>query len=156
MKLDLDPDSFVATEHADLFHRNDLKSHVSLTDGGAYDNLGIHAIRDCPVILASDGSTPLRPTRGKWFTTQFNQRMMRPMETAVEQTRAIRRHELVSKFQNGQKKGTLWYAGTDVRNYPIPRPFEIRSGWSTYFGAVRTRLNSFSHAEKSLLINWGY
>ena len=49
--LDLDASSFVKTDYADLFHRDDLKRRVSLTDGGAYDNLGIHAIRDCPTIL---------------------------------------------------------------------------------------------------------
>ena len=32
--LDLDPSAFVETEHADLFHRDDLKGRVSLTDGG--------------------------------------------------------------------------------------------------------------------------
>ena len=84
--LDLDPSAFAKTEHADLFHRNDLKRRISLTDGGAYDNLGLHAIRDCPTILVSDGSAPLRPTHGKRFARQFNHRIMRPMETAVEQT----------------------------------------------------------------------
>ena len=154
--LDLDPSAFVETEHADLFHRDDLKGRVSLTDGGAYDNLGIHAIGDCPTILVSDGSAPLRPTHGKRLARQFNHRIMRPMETAVEQTRAIRRHEIVGKFLSARKTGALWYANTDVRNYPIGSPFTIQPEWKDYFGSVRTRLNSFTDVEKSRLINWGY
>ena len=154
--LDLDPSAFVETEHADLFHRNDLKGRVSLTDGGAYDNLGIHAIRDCPTILVSDGSAPLRPTHGIRLAKQFNHRIMRPMETAVEQTRATRRHDIVGKFLSGRKRGTLWYANTDVRNYPIRSPFTIEPEWKDYFGSIRTRLNTFADVEKSRLINWGY
>ena len=155
--LDLDASGFVKTEeYTDLFHRDDLKSQVSLTDGGAYDNLGIHAIRDCPTILVSDGSAPLRPTHGKRFAKQFNHRIMRPMETAVEQTRAIRRQEIVGKFQSGRKRGTLWYANTDIRNYPTKSPLTIEPMWNDYFGSVRTRLNAFTDAEKSRLINWGY
>ena len=154
--LDLDASAFVKTEYADLFHRDDLKTRISLTDGGAYDNLGVHAIRNCPTMLVSDGSAPLRPDRGKWFARQFNHRIMRPMGTTVEQTRAIRRHEIVGKFGSGRKEGTLWYANTDVRNYLIRSPFMIKPEWRDHFGAVRTRLNAFTDSEKSRLINWGY
>ena len=55
--LDLDASAFVKTEYADLFHRDDLKTRISLTDGGAYDNLGVHAIRNCPTML---GPTEVR------------------------------------------------------------------------------------------------
>ena len=118
--LDLDASSFVKTDYADLFHRDDLKRRVSLTDGGAYDNLGIHAIRDCPTILVSDGSAPLRPTHGKRFVRQFNHRIMRPMETSLEQTRAIRRREVVRQRQSSHKGGhcgirTPTYATTPFR-----------------------------------------
>ena len=154
--LDLDASSFVKTDYADLFHRDDLKRRVSLTDGGAYDNLGIHAIRDCPTILVSDGSAPLRPTHGKRFARQFNHRIMRPMETSLEQTRAIRRREVVRQRQSSHKEGALWYSNTDIRNYPIQSPFEIKPEWNDYLGSIRTRLNAFTDAEKSRLINWGY
>ena len=154
--LDLDPGAFVKTQYADLFHRDDLKKQISLTDGGAYDNLGVHAIRDCATMLVSDGSAPLRPTLGRWFARQFDHRIMRPMAAAVEQTRAIRRHQLVGNFQSGLKEGTLWYANTNIGNYPIRSPFEIRPEWRDHFGSVRTRLNAFTVAEKSRLINWGY
>ena len=154
--LDVDAGAFVKSEYADLFHRDDLKYRVSLTDGGAYDNLGVHAIRNCPTMLVSDGSTPLRSTRGSWYTRQLDHRIMRPMGTAVEQTRAIRRREIVGQFMSGRKNGALWYANTDVRNYPIEGPFAVTPEWRDYFGSVRTRLNAFSDAEKSLLVNWGY
>ena len=154
--LDLDASAFIKTDYADLFHRDDLKRRVSLTDGGAYDNLGVHAIRNCSTVLISDGSAPLRPTHGKRFARQFNHRIMRPMETSLEQTRAIRRQQIVSHFLSNRKKGALWSAQTDINNYPIQSPFSIRPEWSDYLGSIRTRLNTFTDAEKSKLINWGY
>ena len=155
--LNLDANAFVKTEeYTDLFHRDDLKSRISLTDGGAYDNLGVHAIRRCSTILVSDGSAPLHPTKGKRYARQFNHRMMRPMEAALEQTRAIRRNKIVSDFQNDQKEGCLWYTNTDIRNYSASNPFTIKHEWNNYLSSIRTRLNAFTDAEKSRLINWGY
>jgi len=156
VRLDLDPNAFMKTRYADLFHRDDLKGRMSLTDGGAYDNLGVHAIRDCTTMLVSDGSSPLSPTKSRGFARQFNHRVMRPMAAAVEQTRAIRRHQLVEDFENGLKKGALWYGNTNIQNYPIPSPFVVRPEWRDHFGSIRTRLNAFNIAEKSKLINWGY
>ena len=151
--LNLDANAFVKTEeYTDLFHRNDLKSQVSLTDGGAYDNLGVHAIRRCPTRLVSDGSAPLYPTKGKRYARQLNHRIMRPMEAALEQTRAIRRKEIVSNLQNEQKEGCLWYTNTDIRNYLASNPFTINHEWNNYLGSIRTRLNAFTAAEKSRLI----
>ena len=154
--LDLDASAFVKTEYADLFHRDDLKRKISLTDGGAYDNLGIHAIRHCRTILVSDGSGPLRPTHGRRFARQFNHRIMRPMETSLEQTRAIRRRQIMDQFLSNSKKGALWHAMTDINKYPIRSPFIVRPEWNEYLGSIRTRLNAFTDAEKSRLINWGY
>ena len=156
VRLTLDASEFVETEYADLFHRDDLKAEVSLTDGGAYDNLGLHSIRNCSTILVSDGSAPLRPTRGRWFARQFNQRIMRPMETSLEQTRALRRQSIVTQFRRGEKTGALWYTNTDVRNYPLKSPLLVMPEWNKALASIRTRLNAFNDTEKSRLINWGY
>ena len=155
--LDLDPDAFVkTTEYADLFHRDDLKARMSLTDGGVYDNLGVHAVRHCNTILVSDGSAPLQAARSEGLTRQLDHRVLRPMAIAIEQTRAMRRHKIVEDYKSGAKEGCLWYANTDVSRYKIRSPFFVKPEWRDYFGAIRTRLNAFSDIEKSLLINWGY
>ena len=156
VSLNLDADAFTESEYADLFHRDDLKRRVSLTDGGAYDNLGIHAIRHCETILVSDGSGPLQATHGNRLARQFNHRVMRPMATSLEQTRALRRHDIVSKYLDKTKRGALWATTTDIGNYPIKSRFQVRPEWKNYFGSFRTRLNSFTDEEKSRLANWGY
>ena len=157
--LNLDASAFMKTEeYTDLFHRDDLKRKISLTDGGAYDNLGVQAIQNFPIMLISDGSAPLRATHGKWFARQFNHRFMRPMEATQEQTRAIRRHNIVGDFLSGRKRGASWHATTNIRSYPDPNlsPFNINPKWNDALASIRTRLNAFTDAEKSRLINWGY
>ena len=154
--LKLDPSSFTKSENADLFHRDDLKKRISLTDGGAYDNLGIHAIQNSQTILVSDGSGPLKATHGKWYARQFNHRIMRPMETALEQTRALRRQAIMSRFQKKEKHGALWMTATPLTRYTIDIPFPVSPGWNEWLSVVRTRLNSFTDFEKSKLVNWGY
>lgn len=151
-----DPKAFTKSAFADLFHRDDLKRNMSLTDGGAYDNLGYHAIREYATILISDAGSPLRATHGKWFARQFNHRIMRPMETAIEQTRALRRQHIMEELKSCRKKGTLWDIRTHLGNYPIQSPFPIKPGWNQELSAVRTRLNAFTEQEKARLINWGY
>ena len=156
--VNLNPDDFVKThDYYDLFHREDLKSRLSLTDGGVYDNLGVHAIRHCKTQLVSDGSAPLKAERSTGLGKHFQLRVIRPMETAIEQTRAIRRHQWVEDNKSGKVEGCLWYAHTDVRSYKkVLSPFPVRPEWRHYFGDMRTRLNAFTDPEKSLLINWGY
>ena len=66
------------------------------------------------------------------------------------------RREVVRQRQSDHKEGALWYSNTDIRNYPIQSLFEIKPEWNDYLGSIRTRLNAFTDAEKSRLINWGY
>ncbi|MCY4651744.1 MAG: patatin-like phospholipase family protein, partial [Dehalococcoidia bacterium] len=127
--LDLNPKDFVkGEEYVDLFHRDDLKRQMSLTDGGVYDNLGVHAVRDCDTILVSDGSAPLQAKHSTGLTKQFQHRVLRPMEIAVEQTRAIRRNQLVEAYQSHAKEGCLWYAGQRQLFWPLCANYSGRSG----------------------------
>ena len=150
--LDLDPDAFVKTEaYTDLFHRDDLKRKVSLTDGGAYDNLGVQSIRKFPVVFISDGSGPLKATHGKWFARQFNHRFMRPADALREQTRAIRRQEIVGQLNAKIKRGASWHISTDIRRYPaqVQSPFSIIPEWNASLDSIGTRLKAFTEAERS-------
>ena len=156
LTLELNPQDFQRDQYDDLFGRDDLKEKVSLTDGGVYDNLGVHSIRDYKTIFVSEASSPLEPTRGNPLSRLYFQRVKRPIDIAVEQTRALRRSAILDQLQNGNKKGALWMATTNINTYPIQSPFPIRKEWSSAIGSIRTRLNRFTDEEKSRLINWGY
>lgn len=155
--LKLDPDRFRKTELAELFDRVDLKKKVSLTDGGLYDNIGIHAIRNFKTILVSDASSPLTPREGRSAFRWMSHRINRPVDIAVEQTRALRRIDLMRQLtETKTKTGAFWMISADMAEYPSGTPFRIGDEWKSRFKGVRTRLNSFSHEEKARLVNWGY
>jgi len=152
----LDPNDFRRTQFADLFDRVDLKKSISLADGGLYDNLGTHAIRSFGTLFVSDASAPLDAERQVGLIGRLLQRTKRPIDIAVEQSRALRRQDLVGQLENGDKRGAMWTIRTSPVRYPLESPFTIGEGWISRIGAIRTRLNPFSVEEKAMLINWGY
>ena len=155
VRLKFKPGDFQRSEFADHFHRDELRETVTLGDGGVYDNLGVHAIRELSNILVSDGGSPMQvSTMPRWkFWTN---RITRAIDTAVEQTRALRRSHLMKQLTDGEKKGTLWTVRTDPERYTAEKRFEVEGDWGDILGSIRTRLNAFSENEKSWLVNWGY
>ena len=155
VRLKFKPGDFQRSEFADHFHRDELRETVTLGDGGVYDNLGVHAIRELSNILVSDGGSPMQvSTMPRWkFWTN---RITRAIDTAVEQTRALRRSHLMKQLTDGEKKGTLWTVRTDPERYTAEKRFEVEGNWGDILGSIRTRLNAFSENEKSWLVNWGY
>ena len=154
--LKLDPSDFQRSEYSDLFDREDLKRRVSLTDGGLYDNLGVHSISTFGTLLVSDASAPLKARPGRSMIRALFHRSMRPIQIAVEQTRALRRQDTLRKLQGEERRGAWWAVGTKTQAYPVVSPFEVAEGWRTTLEATRTRLNSFSDEERARMINWGY
>ncbi len=155
LTLRLNPASYQKTEGADLHHRTDLLSRVSLTDGGVYDNLGLETVWNrYKTILSSDagGVLTVKQTRF-WY---WERQLLRVIDTASEQARALRRRRLVSDFLDGSRNGTLWRTGTDIRQYPAETPFSVDPDWRFRIAQIRTRLNPFSEEERSRLVNWGY
>ena len=155
VRLKLEPADFHQSEYSDHFHRNDFREEATLGDGGVYDNLGVHAIRQLGNILVSDGGGPLPvATMRRWkFWTN---RITRAIDTAVEQTRALRRSYLMKQFNDGDRKGTLWTVRTDPERYTAKKRFKVEGDWGEKLGSIRTRLNVFSENEKRWLVNWGY
>ena len=155
VRLKLEPSEFQRSEFSDHFHRDEFREEATLGDGGVYDNLGVHAIRELENILVSDGGSPLHvATMPRWkFWTN---RVTRAIDTAVEQTRALRRSHLMKQLTDGERKGTLWTVRTDPERYTAEKRFEVEGDWGERLGSIRTRLNAFPENEKRLLVNWGY
>ena len=154
--LRLDPTDFRRSEFAELFDRADLKRKISLTDGGVYDNLGVHSVRDFGILLVSDASSPLDAKGGRSIFRALSHRSKRPIDIAVEQTKALRRHTIVTELEQGEKRGALWTIGTRLERYCVKSPFAVRDEWRSELESMRTRLGAFSDEEKGWLINWGY
>ena len=155
VRLKLESSEFRRSEFSDHFNRDEFREEATLGDGGVYDNLGVHAIRELENILVSDGGSPLHvATMPRW--NFWTNRVTRAIDTAVEQTRALRRSHLMKQLTEGEKKGTLWTVRTDPERYTAEKRFKVEGDWGEKLGSIRTRLNAFSEDEKRLLVNWGY
>ena len=155
VRLRMNPEAFEKSEFADHFREPSLKTMVTLGDGGVYDNLGLHPLRDMKDILVSNGSSPLHvETMPKWKF--WVNRAIRPLGAALEQTRALRINALMNDLTGGRKSGALWMISTDPAEYTADNPFVIAKGWPETLGRIRTRLNRFKEEEKKQLVNWGY
>ena len=155
VRLRTNPEAFQKSEFADHFQEPSLRTRVTLGDGGVYDNLGFHPLREIKDILVSNGSSPLHvETMPKWKF--WVNRAIRPLGAALEQTRALRIIALLDDLKHQRKNGALWMISTDPVEYTADNPFVIATGWPETLGRIRTRLNRFTEEEQKRLVNWGY
>lgn len=155
--LKTDPDTYERVEGADLFDRRELRESVPLSDGGVYDNLALQTLESSDEVLVSDGGGGLTVKTGPFWLWPVQ--MSTVLDTAIEQSRALRRTQLVRDFQSKRKRGALWRTKTDVtnpRDCPVPPAFAVQPGWPNYMFTIRTRLNPFTDYERYHLVNWGY
>jgi NTE family protein len=126
---------------------------VRLTDGGAYDNLGLEPVwKNHAVVLVSDA--------GGLFTAEGDRgllwRIPRYQGIQEQQARALRKRWLMASFNQGSIDGTYWGVGGASSRYG-----EGLAGYSKelaheVIAQIRTDLDCFSHAEAAVLENHGY
>lgn len=93
VRLKMDPETFRESKYADHFQETSLKTKVTLGDGGVYDNLGLHPLREMKDILVSNGSSPLHvETMSRWKF--WVNRASRPLSAALEQTRGAQNNRI--------------------------------------------------------------
>jgi NTE family protein len=132
--------------------RDEYLQGLRLSDGGVYDNLGLEPIWNThDVVLCSDG--------GALFSFGADQGMFWEVKRYVaipeNQSLALRKRWLISKFSAGVLKGTYWGVGSS------PSSYGVEGGYSKglaqeVIAKIRTDLDAFSDAEAAVLENHGY
>jgi len=153
--IDFDPAVWENQEGADLYAQVEYRRRLYLTDGGVYDNMGLEAIWDrCKIVLVSDAGAPFspEPTPERAWTSQ----VARVLDIATEQTRRLRRSWLVGDFKEKRRHGTYWGIATRIADYQLDDTLARDGPTTEALQHIRTRLNPFTDAEQSRLINWGY
>jgi len=171
MELDLNESDF--TPNSGRLQRKPFITHVVLTDGGVYDNLGLEtAWKRYDTILVSDGGGHLEyePNPKKdWLRHVY-----RVLNMIDSQVRALRKRQVIDSFKRRKKildekadtksdlfrlttrAGTYWGVRTNINDYGLsdvlPCPFEK----TTELANEPTRLNSIDPIIQERLINWGY
>lgn len=153
--IKMDPNAFEQVEGADLYRNEAYRTRLRLTDGGAYDNLGLETVWNrYDTVLASDAGAPFGSdeTPGNdWLRQAY-----RVLNITTNQSRALRKRALISDYQQQARKGTYWGIMTEIQGYGLPDALPVPVKVTRELADIRTRLNPFSEAEQCRLINWGY
>lgn len=136
-------------------HREPFLTHVVLTDGGVYDNLGLEtAWKRYDTILVSNGGGKIAPDEAP--KTDWARHGLRVNEIIDNQVRSLRVRELIDSFESGLRKGTYWGIRTNIAEYgmadALPCPLER----TTALAETKTRLKELPGPAQEQLINWGY
>jgi NTE family protein len=141
-------------EGADLYGDARYRGVLQLTDGGAYDNLGLETVDDFSVVLVSDAGAPFG------FETDVNtswlQQPLRALDIATDQARGLRKRYLIDLAAARKQKVAYWGIDTAIADYGLPDALPANTAITQPLAHIRTRLNPFDAAEQGRLINWGY
>ena len=149
-----DPSKWVKRQGA-VHHGDPAYSRkLMLTDGGAYDNLGLETIDDFQSVIVSDAGAPFGVEEAS--STFWPKQAMRALYIATDQSRSLRKRLLFAEC--AAEGRTPVYAGIDgdPAIYPAKQALKPSTKTITALAGMRTRLNSFSDKEQGQLINWGW
>ncbi|WP_293864472.1 patatin-like phospholipase family protein [uncultured Alsobacter sp.] len=151
--IDLDPAGWKPFQGA--IHAGDpaYSAQLSLTDGGAYDNLGLETVDDFNPVIVSDAGAPFGTEESA--TGFWPKQAMRVLDIATDQARALRKRLL---FKDCGKDRLPIYAGIDgsVDQLSAKRTLTASAAVTHELARLRTRLNPFTDKEQGQLINWGW
>jgi NTE family protein len=155
MTIKTDPAKWRDLSGTTFFGDPAYRERLILTDGGVYDNMGLEAIWDrYETVLVSDAGAPLvanSKAAGDWANLT-----KRTIDILTEQTRALRKRQLISELMSTLPKGAYWGITTNIDHYGLGNAMTRRNEVNARLQAIRTRLNAFSEKEQGQLINWGY
>lgn len=147
--------SWAKLGHSTLNQDKRYTQKLYLTDGGAYDNMGLEPIwDDYQTVLVSDAGAPYQPEKevdSNWFS-----QLHCAFEIATDQARGVRKRWLVQQYQSHSHAGTYWGINTKIENYELADALLVAPATVARLAAMRTRLNAFGPEEQGLLVNWGY
>lgn len=152
--IEVDPQKWQRLEGADLFDDPRYKHTLSLTDGGAYDNIGLEPIDTFETVLVSDAGAPFG-LQGSAKTDAVGQ-LARALDIATDQARGLRARYLIELAKLKNQKVGYWGIDTRYDKYPAPGKLPCDPTKTNGLQNIRTRLNAFDRTEQETLINWGY
>lgn len=130
-----------------------LREKIVLADGGIYDNMGIESLNES-VKLVSDAGAPFsfdESPRNDYFS-----QLGRVRDILIDQTRGLRKRQLVEDFQVQRERGAYWGIDTAIDDYVVDGKLAVDNATTSKLEAIPTRLASVASDLQGRLINWGY
>jgi len=152
--IDFDPATWVASGTEDL-HRLPFTSHVVLTDGGVYDNLGLETTwKRYHTILVSNGGGKMAPEESPH--ADWARHAIRINDIIDNQVRSLRARQVIDSFKTGARRGAYWAIRTDIADYAVNGALPCPLAQTTVLAGTPTRLKELPAVTQERLINWGY
>jgi NTE family protein len=153
-ELRLKESDFTPNSGHDL-QRVPYTTHVVLTDGGVYDNLGLEtAWKRYQTILVSDGGGKTQPEEEP--KSDWAQHAYRILDLVDNQVRSLRKRQLIGSFVQGQRQGTYWGIRTHIADYGLANALPCPASATLALAETPTRLKRMPGELQERLINWGY
>lgn len=153
-EMRLDANAFTPNSGYDL-QRKPFTTHVFLTDGGVYDNLGLEtAWKRYQTVLVSDGGGKLQPEeepKSDWARHSY-----RVLNLIDDQVRSLRKRQVIDSFTSGARKGAYWGVRTNIADYGLADPLDCPHDRTMALAETPTRLKRLDDTLQERLINWGY
>jgi NTE family protein len=153
-RFDLSDHVVEPMEGADL-HRAPFIHAAVLTDGGAYDNLGLERIwKRCRTVLVSNAGACVpeigSPT-GRWLGQAY-----RTINIIHGQAENSRRRLLFAMANAGQRRVAYWSIDTSPCSFGLARDAGVSVEDVQRAARIPTRLTSLARAQSELLIRAGH
>jgi NTE family protein len=153
LRLQVDPAELKGGSAPHGEERARCLSDLRLTDGGAYDNMGLEPVwKNHALVLVSDA--------GGLFTNESDQgvlwRVPRYQAIQERQARGLRKRWLVASLAEGVLEGAYWGVGSAPAKYGPDLAGYSKELARDVIAQIRTDLDAFSDAEAAVLENHGY
>jgi NTE family protein len=150
----LDETAYTPASGLDL-QRKPYTTHVFLTDGGVYDNLGLEtAWKRYQTVFVSDGGGKLQAEEEP--KTDWARHSYRVLSLIDDQVRSLRKRQLIDAFEAGARHGAYWGVRTNIADYKLADPLECPYDRTKALAETPTRLKRMDAGLQERLINWGY
>jgi len=154
VEIELDERSFSPASGADL-QRAPFTTHVILSDGGVYDNLGLEtAWKRYRTILVSDAGGKMQAEESP--KSDWARHAYRVLDLVDNQVRSLRKRQVIDSFEQHIRSGAYWGIRTDILDYELPDALRCPFEATTRLAATPTRLQGMDDRLQERLINWGY
>jgi len=153
-QIDL-PASAYTPDTGDDLQREPFTTHVVLTDGGVYDNLGLEtAWKRYDTILVSDAGAKMQAEEEP--KTDWARHAYRVFDLVDNQVRSLRKRQVIDSYVSGDRKGAYWGIRTNIADYKLADAMDCPFDRTTELALTPTRLKRLDDLTQDRLINWGY
>ncbi|MFH1341525.1 MAG: patatin-like phospholipase family protein [Pseudomonadota bacterium] len=153
-KLRLKDSDFEPNSGMDL-QRPPFTTHVVLSDGGVYDNLGLEtAWKRHETVFVSDAGGKTEAEEAP--ETDWARHSYRVLNLIDNQVRSLRKRQVIDSFEAKARKGAYWGIRTNIADYELPDGLPCPLDRTTQLAELPTRLKRLDATTQERLINWGY